>query len=150
MECRGLVVGREDGRVRVRVAGAECAECGACGIFSRCGGREVEFTAHDETGAQEGEEVVLDIPDRAVLLSFLAAFGIPLLSMAAAYLLVYFLFLAVGGSVHQGAAVITAAAAGGGSFWWSVRLAGKRVIHPRVISVVGKGPSLTEGRKGTD
>lgn len=136
MECKGVVVGREGELVRVRVTGRECAECGACGIFSRGSAREVEFEAHDEAGVQEGDEVILLISDRSVLGSFFAAFGLPLLAMVIAYLLAYLFFSVLRGGAHQGAAVAAAVAAGGVSFWWSVKVAGRKLIRPRVTSVI--------------
>lgn len=136
MECRGVVTERGSGWVRVRVAASDCARCGACGIFSRRGGEEVEIIALDDTGAREGDEVGLEVPGRAVLLSFLLAFGLPLLAMAAAYLLAFLLFLAAGGKANQGAAIAAAVAAGGACFWVSVRVAGRKLVHPRVTSVI--------------
>jgi positive regulator of sigma E activity len=146
MECRGVVTERGSGWVKVRVAASDCAQCGACGIFSRRAGAEVEFTALDGTGVREGEEVGLEIPGRAVILSFLLAFGLPLLAMAAAYLLAFLLFLAAGGKANQGAAIGAAVAAGGACFWFSVRLAGSKLVHPRVTSVIRE--TLIGGKDG--
>lgn len=150
MECRGLVMGREGEEIRVRVSSRDCAECGACGVFSRRGGQDVEFTVLDPGSCREGDEVVLEIPGRAVLLSFLLAFGLPLSGMAAAYVLINLILLALTGTVHQGAAVGAAAVAGGFSFWWSARLAGRKVIHPRVIAVLAREPEGAREERDAD
>lgn len=140
MECRGVVTAREGGLARVLVSASDCAECGACGVFSRRGGRDVEFTVLIHGTVREGDVVVLEIPGREVLTSFLVVFVLPLLAMAAAYLVIAFLLLAITGAVNQGAAVGVAAAVGGLSFWWSAKLVGRRLVHPRVVAVFGREP----------
>ncbi len=148
MECRALVTGREGETVRVRVSGSDCAECGGCGIFSRRGGEDVEFTVLEHGAAREGDVVLLEIPGRAVLASFFIAFGLPLLAMAATYLVLSLILLALAGVGHQGAAVAAAVVTGGLSFWWSARLVGRKSVRPRVVAVLGKGVDGAGGDTG--
>lgn len=141
MECRGLVLSREGDWVLVRVTGMNCVECGGCGIFSRRSGQDMEFTARDYAGAQVGDEVIMEIPSRDIILSCLIAFGLPLLAMAVVYGLVVLFFLLAGREIPEGPAVIAAAAAGTLSFWGSVKMAGRRKIHPHVTAIL-KGSGL--------
>lgn len=149
MECRGLVLGREGDRALVRVARANCGECGACGLFAPRRERDVEFTAYNREGAEVGDEVLMVIPPRDLFVSYLLAFGLPLPAMAAAYGLVAVLFLLAGRDVPQGLAVAAIVVAGAVFFWAGARLAGRRGLRPEIVSVLGRGnPPEREGASG--
>ncbi len=139
MECKGLVLGREGDRALVRVARTHCSECGACGLFAPRRERDVEFIAHNRADAEVGDEVLMVIPPRELLISYLLAFGLPLASMVAAYGLMAALLLLVGGYVPQGPAVAATIVAGAVFFWVGARLAGRKGLRPEITHVLGKG-----------
>lgn len=133
-----MVVRKVGQAVLVRVAKVDCAQCGGCGLLARRGEHAMEFRVRDGKGAEEGDEVLLRVPPRRIVLSYLVLFGLPLLCMAAAYGTVTTIFALAGGSEPQGAAVFAAVAAGLAGFWMGARLAGRRGFSPEVLAVLGK------------
>ena len=141
-----MVVEREGHSVLVRVARVNCAECGGCGLLARRGEHVMEFKARDSAGAEVGDEVLLRVPPRRLVLSYVLLFGLPLVCMAGAFGLVKLSFALAGGGDYQGAAVIGAVLAGLAGFWAGAYLAGRRGFSPEVLAVLGKAES--EGKAG--
>ncbi len=137
MECRAVVTEVKGGRAKVRVARVNCAECGGCGLLSRDREQVMEFSAAARLGVEVGDEVILEVPSRRLLLSYLVIFGLPLLGMVAAYLSVMAL-AALAGFGGAGPAVVAAVAAGGVSLWSGVKLAERRGLSPTIIRVLGR------------
>ena len=133
-----MVVEKEGPGVLVRVARVNCAQCGGCGLLARRGEHVMEFKARNDAGAEVGDEVLLRVPPRRLILSYLILFGLPLLCMAGAYGAVVLVFALAGGGNHQGAAVIATVIAGLAGFWAGSRLAGRRDFSPEVLAVLGK------------
>jgi positive regulator of sigma E activity len=103
-------------------------------------------TPRDDGGAEVGDEVLLRVPPRRLVLSYLILFGLPLLCMAGAFGLVALSFSLAGEGNHQGAAVIAAVIAGLAGFWLGAFLAGRRGFSPEVLAVLGKAES--DGEEG--
>jgi positive regulator of sigma E activity len=139
MDCRAKVVRKEGKRALVRVARVNCAECGGCGLLARNREHTMEFNALDRLGAREGDEVILSVPSRRLVVSYLVVFGMPVLAMAAAYFIVAALYSAAGGGGGQGAGVIAAAITGLVSFWLGVRLAERIGLSPVITDIVVAG-----------
>ncbi len=147
MDCIARVIRREGERALVRVARMNCAECGGCGLLARDREQVMEFTALNGVGALEGDEVMLKVPARHLTLSYLAAFGLPLLAMAAAYFGVAALFSLLGGGDGTAAGVAAAVGAGLLGLWGGVKLADRMGMSAVIVEVMG--PAAEGGGAGT-
>lgn len=125
------------GRARVRVARVNCAECGGCGLLARDREQVMEFTAAACPGLEEGDEVILEVPSRRLVLSYLVIFGLPVMGMAGAYLSVMALAV-IAGIGGVGIAVVAAVAAGGLFLWLGVKLAERMGFAPSITRVLGQ------------
>lgn len=155
MDCRGEVVEKDGKKALVRVARVNCAECGGCGILARDRERTVEFTVTDRLGVEVGDEVMLRVPSGRLYLAHLTVFGLPVLAMAAAWLLATVALSLAGAGGGEGIGVIAAVAAGFAFFWVGIKLAERMGFMPRMTGRAldgGKGgdpgPSGRPGRWG--
>ncbi|MBN2026780.1 MAG: SoxR reducing system RseC family protein [Actinobacteria bacterium] len=142
------MIKREGGRALVRVARVNCAECGGCGLLARNREHTMEFSAVNRLGAVEGDRVILSVPSRRISLTYLAVFGLPLLSMAAAFFAVAAIWVIAGAGDGQGPGVIAAVLTGFLSFWGGVKLADRIGLFPVITQVIGPGDADDDKAQG--
>ncbi|NPV58182.1 MAG: SoxR reducing system RseC family protein [Actinobacteria bacterium] len=135
------------GRARVRVARVNCAECGGCGLLARDRDQVMEFTASARPGLEEGDVVILEVPSRRLVLSYLVIFGLPVLGMIAAYLAAMAL-TSLAGAGNGGIAVTAAVAAGCAFLWVGVKLAERAGFSPVIVRVLGRQGEDASSRMG--
>ncbi len=138
-----MVMEKDGKRALVRVARLNCAECGGCGLFARNREQTMEFSAVDRLGVRVGDEVILKVPSRGLILSYLAVFGLPLLVMAAAYFSAATVFVLSFGGDGTGAGIVAAIAAGLVALWGGVKLADRMGLSPVIVEVVATGEEST-------
>lgn len=143
MECRAVVIEADARKALVRVARVNCAECGRCGLLARSREHTMEFTAANRLGVRRGDEVLLEVPTGRLTTAYLIVFGLPVLAMAAGYL-IGFVLLGLFMESPQGPAVIAAVAAGLVAFWGGVKLAERRGLTPSIVAIV---PAEGEGNE---
>jgi positive regulator of sigma E activity len=139
MECRAEVVELDGRKALLRVARVNCAECGGCGMLSRDREQTQEFTVANSLGVRQGDEVILSVPSRKLYLAFLIMFGLPVLAIAAVYLLVEVLFGLMGWGSAQGPGVIAAVMVGFLAFWGGIKLADRLGLSPTMLQIVESG-----------
>lgn len=132
------------GRARVRVARVNCAECGGCGLLARDCEQVMEFSAAARLDVEAGDEVILEVPSRRLVLSYLVVFGLPVLGIAAAYLSLMAL-ATLAGMGGEGVAVAAAVAAGCIFLWLGVKMAERIGFSPRIVRVLGKAGEAGQG-----
>jgi positive regulator of sigma E activity len=147
MDCRARVMEKEGNRALVRVAQVNCAECGGCGLLARNREHTMEFNAVDRLGARVGDEVLLKVPSRGLVLSYLTVFGLPLLVMAATYFGVAAVFSLAGGGDGTAAGIVAAIVFGLVSLWLGVKLADRLGLSPVIVEVVALGEE-GDGKQG--
>lgn len=148
MDCRAEVIKAEREKALVRVARMNCAECGGCGMLSRNHDDTMEFTVPDRVGAREGDEVILHLPSRRLFLSYLLAFGLPVLAIPAAYLAGMALSALAWGAGVQVAAILAAIISGLLAFWGGVKLADRIGLSPFIKEVVNTGAGHIDSPEG--
>jgi positive regulator of sigma E activity len=146
MDCRARVIEKEGDQALVRVARINCAECGGCGLLARNREHTMEFSAVDRLGVNIGDEVLLEVPSRSLVLSYLAVFGLPLLVMAAAYFAVAAVFSLAGGGDGTAAGVVAAVLCGLVSLWVGARLAERRGLNPTIVEVIAPAEESDGGQ----
>jgi positive regulator of sigma E activity len=139
MECVAEVIELKGKKALLRAARLSCADCGACGLFSRGRDEAVEFTVDNALGARPGDKVVLSVPSRKLYFSYLLVFALPVLAVGAAYALVAVAFSLAGRGGAQGPAVIAAVAAGLAAFWGGIKLADRLGLSPAMVKIAEKG-----------
>jgi positive regulator of sigma E activity len=147
MDCRARVMEKEGDRALVRVARVNCAECGGCGLLSRDREHTMEFFAVDRLSARVGDEVILKVPSRRLVLSYLTVFGLPLLVMAAVYFAVAAIFAFAFGGDGTAAGIVAAVLCGLVSLWAGVKLADRLGLSPVIVEVIAAGEE-DDGEQG--
>ncbi len=148
MECRARVIEKRGKRALVRVARVNCAECGGCGLLARNREHTMEFTALDRLGAEEGDEVLLEVPSSRLSISYLVVFGLPLLAMAAAYFTAAAVSALATGGGDQAAGAVAAVVVGLAAFWAAVKMADRIGLSPVIVDILagdGNGGGATQG-----
>jgi positive regulator of sigma E activity len=142
MDCTAKVIKAEKKTALVRVARINCGECGACGLLARKNKDSVEFSVENRVGARADDEVILHLPSKRLYLSFLIAFGLPVLAIPAGYFVVMAIIGLTGNSIPT-IAIIAAVLAGFIAFWRGVKLAGGLNLAPYIkgIKEAAAGPS---------
>jgi len=136
MDCPAKVIKAERDKALVRVARINCGECGACGLLARSKKDSVEFSVSNRAGAKQDDEVILHLPSNRLYLSFLIAFGLPVLAIPAAYFATIAIFGLAGWTGVHAPGIIVAVIAGFLVFWRGVKLAGGLGLSPFIKEVV--------------
>jgi positive regulator of sigma E activity len=136
MDCQAKVVGIEKGKALVRVARINCGECGACGLLARSDKDSVEFSVENRVGAKPEDEVILHLPSKRLYLSFLIAFGLPVLAILAGYFITIGILSLFGWSGAHAVGIIVALIAGFIAFWRGVKLAGGLGLSPFIKRII--------------
>ncbi len=124
---------------RVRVLAARRATCGQCSVEQGCGraslarlfSGSVAMDLEDTLGLQPGEQVVIGLPEQALLKASMAIYGVPLAAMLALALIADALF--------AGEAMVMAAAIAGlaaGVLWargYGRRVAADALFQPVMV-----------------
>lgn len=139
MECVAEVIELKGKKALLRAARLSCAECGACGLFSRGRDQAMEFTVDNSLEARPGDKVIIFLPSRKLYLSYLLVFALPVLAVGAAYALVTVAFGLAGRGGAQGPAVIAAVAAGLAAFWGGIKLAERLGLSPVMREIAERG-----------
>jgi positive regulator of sigma E activity len=135
MDCQATVIKTDRDRALVRVARINCGECGACGLMSRSKD-SVEFSVANRAGAKPEDEVILYLPSKRLYLSFLVAFGLPVVAIFAGYFLTTAIFSLAGWSGANAPGIIVAVIAGFIAFWRGVKLAGSMGLAPYIKEIL--------------
>ena len=136
MDCTAKVIKAEKKTALVRVARINCGECGACGLLARNNKDSVEFSVENRVGARADDEVILHLPSKRLYLSFLIAFGLPVLAIPAGYFLTMAVFGLAGWSGSNAPGIIVAVLAAFLAFWRGVKLAGGLGLSPFIKRIV--------------
>ncbi|MFQ5519480.1 MAG: SoxR reducing system RseC family protein [Mariprofundus sp.] len=100
MQQVGVVLKLEGGRALV--AGERASACGSCAGKSSCttlgawNDRVLELEVRNDRGAKVGDEVLIEVPDRLILKSACALYGLPMVFFFAAGIIAYLASHALG------------------------------------------------------
>jgi positive regulator of sigma E activity len=105
-------------------------------MLSRDREQTLEFTVANSLGVRLGDEVILSVPSRKLYQAYLIIFGLPVLAIAAAYLMVEVIFGLMGRGGAQGPGVIAAVMVGFLAFWGGIKLADRLGLSPAMLEIV--------------
>jgi sigma-E factor negative regulatory protein RseC len=90
VRCTGTVVERKGEVARVAMESSACGECHACGFGAVSEGKGIEIDALNEIGAENGDEVFLEVSGQKVMSASAILFLIPFAGFIAGFLIGYY------------------------------------------------------------